>query len=404
MNDPVAALDFDKVTAAVTARRDKAGFSLFGGEPLLAPLATLERLWAWGHLQYGQNGVQTGGRPMSEDIYALVRKYNVNLSFSIDGPGECNDARRAGTLAQTREATAHSCAWLERALQDGYANGIIVTLHRMNGSADRLPLLLAWLRKLRHFGLKNVNVHALELDGAAHTLALPTTQAINAMVQLWDACREASINMAPFDDMLAMLRGKDRWRWSDGTEGSVGCTWTACDPMTTPAVQGIEADGSSTMCQRVNKTRTVWTPGKPGPLVRQLVLRATPFEDGGCKGCRQMITCKGQCPGTAIGGDWRKRSNDCGLWKGLLEYLEGWLGEHGEQPVTLLPNRDEIEQRMVEWWKRGRVVTIADVLAGRTPDDNTGLGHYDHQDHTDHVDHNDLGLAMTGLAGGEEVC
>ncbi|KKM00393.1 hypothetical protein LCGC14_1804880 [marine sediment metagenome] len=113
-----------------------------------------------------------------------------------------------------------------------------------------------------------------------------------------------------------------------------------------------------------------------------------------------MITCKGQCPGTAIDGDWRKRRRDCETWKGLLEHFEQVLLEAGETPVTLRPDRDEIEEKMAEWWAAGRAVRLSTVLAGERPG-RASDEHY--QDHDDHDDHDDLGPAVSRLAGGERA-
>jgi uncharacterized protein len=196
--------------------------------------------------------------------------------------------------------------------------------------------------------------------------------------------------------MLALLRGEDAWKWSDGSAGGVACIWGGCDPLTTPAVVGIEPDGSRSLCQRVHKTRTSWGPAPRGPLFRQLALRATPQAEGGCQGCRQMITCKGQCPGTAEGGDWRRRSRDCELWKALLEHFEGVLLEAGVTPVTLRPERAEIEGRMAAHWAAGRAVKIAQVL-----DEMRGRAAWDtkSEDHWDHGDHWDAAGVLSGAAG-----
>jgi uncharacterized protein len=384
-NAPVPSLDLAAVKRAVEANGRPDGFTLFGGEALLAPVETLEALWAWGLERYGRNGVQTSGRPIREEHYALFHRYRVNVAFSIDGPGALNDARRAGSTEQTRAATAHACEALERCVREKLASSVIVTLHRLNASADVLHELVAWVLRFADLGVTSFNFHLLERDGAAERIALTDHETVDAVLGLWEALRgRPGVSVQPVRDILALLRGVDAWKWNNGTDGGVGCTWTGCDPWTTPAVYGVEADGSRSLCQRVHKTPTSWLPAAPGPLVRQLALRATPQEDGGCQGCRQMITCKGQCPGTAEGGDWRRRSRDCAVWKALLEHFEGVLVAAGETPVTLRPDRDAIEARMAEWWEAGRAVRLVDVLKGARPGaGGAGTGHGDHTDHGD---------------------
>lgn len=408
MNDPIPPLDMAAVKRTVEAERDPAGFSLFGGEALLAPIETLETLWKWGLEKFGKNGVSTGGRPITEKHFELFRTYKVSLSFSIEGPGELNDARWAGSLEETRRSTAHAIACLERCLREGINTGLIVTLQHCNASPERLPRLLDWFRHLDGLGLGETGLHILEHDGAWRRTALSHDENFAALLALrtLEVRELKTLRFSLFRDMLALLRGQDAWKWKDGTAGGVGCTWTGCDPWTTPAVRGVNADGTRTLCQRVHKTPVQWVPGPRGPLARVLALRETPQEAGGCRGCRHLITCKGQCPGTAMDGDWRKRSRDCDLWMRLLTHFEGVLLEAGETPVTLGPDRDKIESRMARHWAAGRAVKISTVIeelrTGKPVQPSTP-DHDDHQDHDDHDDHNDLAPALNGLADGEVI-
>ncbi len=388
-----SAVDHGAIQAAVLAEAPIDGFSLFGGEPLLAEEADLERLFAFGLERYGRNGVQTDGAGVTEEQLALFRRYAVHVGFSIDGPAELNDARVAGTLSETREATARSEAALRRCLAEGIGCSLIVTLHRTNAHPDRLPRLLAWLRDLAAAGLQHARLHALELDGGARSIALEVPQAIAAFLAAADLERELGgrLRFDVFADMRKLLLAED---------DDVTCTWTACDPWTTPAVRGVAADGSRSLCQRVHKDGLPRPPAPPGPLVRQLVLASTPHAEGGCQGCRFLTACKGQCPGTAIGGDWRRRSADCELWMGLLQHVEMELVREGRVPVSLRPDRQLIEARMREAWAAGVNASnrgcVEDRYAGGAPGQQ-------HADHADHVDHNDLGPALGALAGGERV-
>ncbi len=81
-------------------------FSLFGGEPLLVPERDLEDLWSWGLEKFGRNSLQTNGVLISDWHVDAFKKYRVQVGVSLDGPGELNDARWAGTLEKTRRATA----------------------------------------------------------------------------------------------------------------------------------------------------------------------------------------------------------------------------------------------------------------------------------------------------------
>ena len=81
-------------------------FSLFGGEPLLVPLADLEELFRWGLEKWGSNGVQTNGTMITPEHVVLFKKYKVSVGLSLDGPDELNDSRWAGSIEKTRIMTA----------------------------------------------------------------------------------------------------------------------------------------------------------------------------------------------------------------------------------------------------------------------------------------------------------
>jgi uncharacterized protein len=289
---------------------------------------------------------------------------------------------------------------LERCLVEkiGYPS-VTATFNRKNASATRLPRLVEWLSHLDELGMYGANMHAMELDGPTRWLALSQEENLAAFIAVHEASlRFKNLQVAPFRDMLQLLKGQDRWKWNDGSEASVTCTFTACDPWTTNGVRGVQADGSRSLCQRVHKDGQTWQPTRSqGPFARQLALRVTPQEDGGCQGCRFMITCKGQCPGTAIDGDPRKKSRDCQTWFGLFEHFEHALLASGERPITLRPDLEKIEATMAAAWAKGIDAKIVDILEGRIV---RAVDKTRHDDHDDHDDHNDLSLA---LRGGERV-
>jgi len=363
VNTPMPKVDHEAIqNTLIRLVGKKDSFSLHGGEPLLASIIDLERTWSFGLEKFGRNGVQTSGRPITEEHIALFRKYKVNVGFSIDGPEELNDPRWAGSTEATRAATAHSCAMLERFLIEKTPPvGLIVTLHRKNASAERLPKLLEWFKRLDALGINGINVHALEHDGPIRYLALTEDETYNAFVAMAEL--DVKTKITPLTDMIQLLLAEDEWKWNDGTAAGVSCVWKACDPWNTVAVQGVKPDGTRTQCQRIHKDGVDWYATKPGARIRQLALRATPQEQGGCQGCRFMITCKGQCPGTAIDGDWRKRSRDCRTWFRLFEYFEQRMLKKGVTPITLDPRLPQIEEAMAAAWARGEVPSIKSLVA-----------------------------------------
>ena len=62
-------------------------FTVFGGEPLLAPIEHLEEVWKFGFERYGKNGIQTNGTLITDQHIDLFKRYNVQIGISVDGPG-----------------------------------------------------------------------------------------------------------------------------------------------------------------------------------------------------------------------------------------------------------------------------------------------------------------------------
>ncbi len=341
----LAAYDLDKIIEAIAAEDDK--FCLFGGEPLLMPERDLERLWAYGHETYGYNAVQTNGTLVTDRHLELIEKYDVKVGISVDGPGELNDVRWAGTLEKTRELTARTQAAIEKLCRAGLAPSLIITLHRGNASAQRLPVLLDWIRELHQMGVRYVRAHLLEVDNelVRAKYALSDEENVAVMMSLYELEKQIpDLYLDAFADMRKLLRGDDT---------GVTCTWNACDPMTTRAVRGVEGSGQRSNCGRTNKDGVDFVKAEIEGFERYLALYHTPQEYGGCKGCRFFLMCKGQCPGTAIDGDWRNRTEHCAIWMELLSRLESEMIAEGTEPLSQSPHREQIEQNFLSEWARG---------------------------------------------------
>lgn len=338
-------------------------FSIFGGEPLLTPIPVLEKLWKYGFERYGRNGIQTNGELITDEHIELFKKYNVSVGISIDGPGELNNARiprRGGSVAQS---TARTEANLEKLLKMGLRVGIIVTLHRGNALAEHRPRMKEWFRKLDKLGLRSARLHILEVENPIVRAAWALTDEENIEAFLDFAEFESELENLRFDkfrDIAKLLIGKDRGN-GDRDQG-VTCVWNACDPWTTSAVRGVLADGTRTNCGRTNKEGIPWVKSPQPSYERYISLYFTPQEEGGCQGCKYFLFCKGQCPGTAIDGDWRKKSEHCKVHYALFEHIEKGLHKYGVQTVTERPDLHELESIMIEGWASGRNMSVQEVL------------------------------------------
>lgn len=349
------AYDLPAIRDALTA--EGAPFSLFGGEPLLMRRADLEELWSWGFERYGRNAVQTNGTLVDADFIRMFKAYNVHVGMSLDGPEELNDARWAGSSSATRRSTRKAQDALELMCREGIVPSLIITLTRVNAAPERLDRLEEWIAQLEQLGVRRVRLHVLESESAAVRARYALTGEQNTEALLRLARFERTLTSLRFDlfrDMRNLLLGQDQHST---------CVWTGCDPYTTRAVSGITGTGERTNCSRTNKDGIDYLKaGSPG-YERYIALYLTPQAAGGCQGCRFFLMCKGQCPGTALDGDWRNRSEHCETWKAVYEAFETRLTAQGREPLSLSPRRATVERQLIDSWARGQNVTVAS-LAG----------------------------------------
>jgi uncharacterized protein len=340
-----ATYDLEKMKAA--AARIGGPFTLFGGEPLMMRLPDLEHLFAWGLETHGQNAIQTNGVLIESAHIDLFRRYKVSVGVSIDGPGALNDARWHRGLAKTRRSTERVRQAIERLCREHEAPGLIVTLHKGNATRDKFPTMFDWLRGLDAMGIKSVRLHLLEVDHQTvhDSLALSAGENIAALCAFAEF--ERSLTGMRFDlfrEMEQLLAGQD---------AGASCTWRACDPYTTDAVQGVEGDGQTSNCGRTNKDGIGFIKADVAGYERYLALFRTLQSQNGCAGCRFFLMCKGQCPGTAVDGDWRNRTEHCAEWMHLFSTIERRMIVSGKIPLTIQPLRFDIERRQLEHWARG---------------------------------------------------
>ena len=158
----------DKMKAAVL--KEGSPFTLFGGEPLLLPLADLEELLRWGMEKFGMSGIQTNGLLITSEHIALFKKYNVQVGVSIDGPAELNDLRWHATLEKTRHNTEIILANIARLCREHQPPGLIVTLHRLNATEEKLPRLHAWVRELDALGIRSMRLHLWKSNRSSYAV------------------------------------------------------------------------------------------------------------------------------------------------------------------------------------------------------------------------------------------
>jgi uncharacterized protein len=320
-------------------------FTIFGGEPLLMPFDDLEELCRFGHEHFGGSSIQSNGTLIEERHLDLFERWKVHAGISADGPPELNRSRWAGSDRKTLTMSKRTTENLKKLLARGISTSLIVTLHRGNATEEKLPVLIAWFHELVACGLRDARLHTLEVDHDAVGEAYALTDEENlAAFGALAALERHGLRFDIFTDLAKVLMaGKD-----------ATCVWNACDPWTTSAVRGVDADGTRLNCGRTNKDGINWVKAGQSGFERQLALYHTPQEDGGCQGCKFFFACKGQCPGTGLDGDWRNRSDGCRTWYGLLETAEASLLEAGKEPLSAdEERRDEVHRVLIEAWSQG---------------------------------------------------
>ena len=331
-------------------------FTLFGGEPLLMDRSDIEEMWRWGLEHFGGNSIQTNGTLIDDDFVRMFKRYKVQVGLSIDGPGELNDARWCGSLENTRRSTARVEAVIDMLCREGIPPSIIVTLSRTNAASRRLEVLCGWIRTLDAAGIRRMRLHILESESGRirDSYGLSESENLQAFSSLARLENELiNIRFDVFDDIRNMLLGRD---------DRATCTWTGCDPYTTGAVTGITGNGDRSNCGRTNKDGIDYTKADEAGFERYLALYLTPQDAGGCRDCRFFLQCKGQCPGTSLEGDWRNRSEHCGVWMGLYQQFEHEMVQSGLEPISLSPRRPALEQAFMSAWAAGNQPSLAALL------------------------------------------
>jgi uncharacterized protein len=331
-------------------------FALFGGEPLLMPFADLEDLLSWGFERFGRNSIQTNATLIADRHIEVFKRYNVSVGISIDGPGELNGLRSAGSPKRTSAATEKTTSAIRSLCQSGLVPSLIVTLHRLNATQDKLPMMNEWFRSLDGLGIRTTRLHILESDSMEVRLKYALTEEENLRAFLNFHDLETSLEGLSFDvfaDIKKLLLAQD---------DKVACVWRACDPLSTPAVQGIDGNGQRTNCGRTNKEGVAYVKADSIGFERYVALFHTPQASGGCNNCRFFMMCRGQCPGTAIRGDWRLRSEYCDVWYGLFEHFEAIAVQDGETPISQRKDRIALEKALLSEWLAGRNPTLPQLL------------------------------------------
>lgn len=339
--------DLNAIEKAMEERYGKDGSSapnLHGGEALIISKLDVERLLKKMYELHGSSSVQTNGVLIDEEYIEMFKRYKTSVGISFDGPWPLNKLRVAGNGMSTKEATERTQQAIYRLHEAGISVGLIIVLHRANASPQYLPKLKEFVLEMSKMGIGG-RLNLCIIDDPILKAKQELTEEEAADVYR-DLARfvlvehpELKMRWQPFRDIVDNLLGN----------GLGTCIFHPCSYYEADGERVIMGDGSLANCLKTAKSNYVYLrePETEKNHVREEILSQTPYEYGGCKGCRYWRVCYGVCPSEGIDGDWRNRSRFCKAYYGAYETVAQHL-------KALLPNIElvvDTEPTSDDWYQ-----------------------------------------------------
>ena len=168
----------------------------------------------------------------------------------------------------TRDATAKTHAAIERLVREGLTPSLIVTLHRNNATADKLPRMRDWFRYLDTLGITSARLHDLEIESAAIGAKYGLTPDEQMAAFLDFAALEPELRRLRFDvfsDIRKMLLGA----------GSVARRASGTPAIRTPRAPSRASRGTDSAATAAGRTRTASTSSRPTAKGSSVISRST---------------------------------------------------------------------------------------------------------------------------------
>ena len=357
-------LDLEAVERAVRKlySTNKQPIVVHGGEPLLYPVETLERLFKLSYELTGKCSIQTSGFLLRDVHLELFKKYKVSVGLSIDGPWPVNRLRGSGDLENRKRQTEHVLQYLEEMVAERIPVSVISVAHSGNLVDEGRELFKQWMLSLDRLGVTGrFNPVGTDDSSIAPSLEVFKEGYLDILrfqlekgVRLW----------SPYRDMLNSLLGS----------GNVVCVFRECDPYCTPSATTVFGDGSVGVCVRLYGGRVYLRD------TRQLDVRSRVLRQTDCAGCEYWEHCKGGCCGLAVDWDWRNKDRYCEVYKAIFKVFSRMLRSLGLQET-----RREVKPREAKSTPGVDHTDGVEHLDGawRHLDSNLVSGHSDGIEHLD---------------------
>jgi uncharacterized protein len=322
-----------------------------GGEPLLLPLDKMEelcrRLTEKGCTTFG---IQTSTYGMTDERIDLFKKYKFGVGVSFDGPWYDGCPKCASNLepykkgdkvlcptcskeveveeldlnrgrgwisapAAQREFATKTIYWIDKMHEKGLIPGTITVLNSFNASTDSKLQALMKFYKDRPWLSGRFNPVHTEQPGLKF-LELDEDRLVSVYLQL---AKEA------IDNRLAWYPIRDAIEQVSGISNNACWHGSYCDATNTVGSTFVNDNGDTTVCPKLASVFDVPlqidSTHEPMPW-RPDMLKQTPFESGGCKGCKWWSICHGGCESDGLNGDIRNRTRFCKYLYALWDYTE----------------------------------------------------------------------------------
>lgn len=317
-----------------------------GGEALTLPKPTLEELLKMAYEKTGCSSIQTNGTLIDDDHIRMFKQYKTGVGISIDGRWPLNELRWAGSTEKTKEMTERTIANIYKLVDNKIFPGLIVVIHKANGTKERLPTLKDFLQEMYDIGIKWGRLNFV----ISNEYQLSPQEAKHAYLDLCEyTFADPERHYQPFRDMVDNLLGL----------GMGTCVFTKCDYYHTEAGRVVLGDGSRSCCLKtaMDGNRPFLWDDKTYQT-RYEILNKIPKEAGGCKGCRYWRVCYGFCPAETPNGDWRGKAIFCDAYHACFEFIEKRIKSLFPN-IILVPDtkyededKDYLERRGNRWSRK----------------------------------------------------
>ncbi|MEW5724358.1 MAG: anaerobic sulfatase maturase [Thermodesulfobacteriota bacterium] len=304
------------VEKALVAGARKVSFCWQGGEPTLLGLDFYREIVrrqksALGFGQTVENSLQTNGLLLDREWAVFLKKENILVGLSLDGPRDMHDRHRVFAGGRGSFDLVMSRAALLR--ETGVPFNVLTLLTPAN--VDRPEELYAFHRENGFNHLQFIPCRDLDPEtGRPSSFSITAAQLGGFYLRLFDLWLEDGfphVSIRMFEDLLLYLL--------DGAHAS--CAWLeSCDSYLL-----VEHNGDCYPCDfyvrpewRLGRIQTealadLWN----HPLRRKFAARKADLP-GRCRGCRYLDFCRGDCPRFRSPG---RASDFCEAWKRLLAHV-----------------------------------------------------------------------------------